>query len=75
LTGWSGASGGETHEESSNVQHGFMFAKVSESSDEKSGYEDKVMANQGFLPAKVLHGFVDEQRPENSPNHRKRSCW
>jgi bisphosphoglycerate-dependent phosphoglycerate mutase len=60
LTSGSGASSGESQKESSNVQHGFVFAKVSESGDQEAGNEDKVMYNQCLLPSIVLHGFVDE---------------
>jgi hypothetical protein len=57
----SGASSGETHQESTDVQHGFVFAKVGESGDHEADNEDKVMTNQCLLPAIVLHGFVDEK--------------
>ncbi len=60
LTSGSRASSCESHEESSNVQHGFVFAKVSESGDQEAGNEDKVMSNQRLLPSIVLHWFVDE---------------
>jgi len=59
-SGSAGASSCESHEEPSNVQRGFVFAKVSQSGDQEAGNEDKVMSNQCLLPTIVLHWFVNE---------------
>lgn len=70
----SGTSRSNAHQETANVQHGFVFTEMSEAGDEEAANEDDVMANESLFPSVIFHRFVDEQRAKYGPEHREGSC-